>query len=668
MARIFQHSEVLMILNFSGRSADRCGRCLFGDLIKLEVAAMSETSENSKESRRSERKNGQKVHKSIGINLDRQEIKVDNELKVNRTISLILMFVSFAGLICLLLNEFGVLPFDANTMRIILIPLIVMYLIPFFIAYVFRQNKRSLKVIIVVDIILYCVLLYSILSYNVVIAFAFPLLACMAYFNKKLFAFTSALSILGMGVGHVLAFYIDWLGYSASSTIENSLIFGYLPSAIIFLLGVCVGYLAVDKASGMIDETVDNSQEVGRMTGGVQMVMQQTQMLIGTRKVDTLASLIANSFSDLLTSMLKLNIAPKGVVGVLMGEKFYTVDSVGTAENICRDLGDEIGFEFSNARFKFEKQIRDGVSVAEIREGFISMKFYNNGKLVGFLVYRQDVDDDDYSLREVAKVFCTNTTSIIDNTMLTSDMFRTQEQLAYSLAVVSENSSQETGQHIRRVSEYARIMGRYVCDSEEQLETFRIAAMLHDIGKLKIPKEIIEKPGKLTAEEFGKMKKHVIYGRDIIGDAPGEVMEMARRIILHHHERWDGTGYLGVAGEDIDKFARYVSVCDVFDALLSRRSYKEAWPAQKVYEEITSQSGRQFDPKAVEAFKKCYVEMLQIRDKFPDDDLDEENIVTTPSEEEKQEAEQKAKEEEIAKKRVLPQINIDPSIVTPISV
>ncbi|MBQ1554383.1 MAG: HD-GYP domain-containing protein, partial [Clostridia bacterium] len=328
---------------------------------------------------------------------------------------------------------------------------------------------------------------------------------------------------------------------------------------------------------------------------------------------------------------------------------------------------DEIGFEFCNARFKLSKFINGATSFAEVREGFVNLKFYNRGELKGFAVFKQDVDSDDYSMKEVLDIFTSGITNIINNTMLTYDMFRTQEQLAYSLAVVSENSSQETGQHIRRVSEYARVMGRFICETEEQLETFRIAAMLHDIGKLMIPKEIIEKPGRLTAEEFGVMKKHVIYGRDIIGTAPGEVMEMARHIILHHHERWDGTGYLGVSGEDIDQFARYVSVCDVFDALLSRRSYKEPWPAQKVYEEITSQSGRQFDPAAVEAFKKCYVEMLKIRDQFPDDDQDEVLLISDDSFDQAGSASQNQGQSVQDRRKQLPKIDVDPSIVTPIS-
>ena len=113
--------------------------------------------------------------------------------------------------------------------------------------------------------------------------------------------------------------------------------------------------------------------------------------------------------------------------------------------------------------------------------------------------------------------------------------------------------------------------------------------------------------------------------------------------------------------------AATAAVCDVFDALLSHRSYKAAWPAQKVYEEITSQSGRQFDPDAVEAFKKSYVEMLKIRDKFPDNENDEENIVTTTTTSTSQLESIKHQQEE-EKRKQLPKIQVDPAMVTPISI
>ena len=612
------------------------------------------------------KKKKQKAYGKLNINLSKDQFMTDNETKSNKLFGKICLFAGFLVLFCLILNEVGVFRIAPVIMRISCIASAILFFIPFVISYVLKRTGEWVKYFMITDILLIVIMLYSVLSYHVMILWLFPLVCSIIYFDKRLVHFTEFTTIPAIVLGHYLACKFLLLGDDPLRTVEAAMLYGALPRVILFLAIAFVGRQVTKKASKMLSNAIENSNEIGRMTNGIQLVMSQTQNLMGTRDMRVLAGRMVTNLSDLLVLMLNPETKPVGTVGVLDGDYFYTVDSNGNPNNICRDLGDEIGFEFNNARFKLNKRAENVTSYAEEREGFVNIRFYDHGKLTGFAVFRQDVEPDDYSMKEVLNIYTHSTTSIINNTMLTFDMFRTQEQLAYSLAVVSENSSQETGQHIRRVSEYARIMGQYVCQNEEQLETFRIAAMLHDIGKLMIPKEIIEKPGRLTAEEFGVMKKHVIYGRDIIGNAPGEVMEMARSIILHHHERWDGTGYLGVSGEDIDKFARYVSVCDVFDALLSRRSYKAAWPAQKVYEEITSQSGRQFDPSAVEAFKKCYVEMLRIRDQFPDDENDEENIISADSQ--IVTAKNDKLDEQEQKRRALPKIQVDPSIVTPISI
>ena len=613
------------------------------------------------------KKKKKKVHGSLNINLSKSEFMNNNEAKSNRLFCKICLFAGFLVLFCLVLNEVGVFRIAPVIMRISCLASAILFFIPFVISYVLKRNGDWVKYFMIIDILIVVIMLYSLLSYHVMMLWLFPLVSSIIYFDKKLVHFAIFTTIPAILLGHYLACTFLLLGDDPLRTVQAAMLYGALPRVILFLSIAFIARQVTKKASKMLTNAIENSNEIGRMTSGIQLVMSQNQKLMGTRDIRILAGRLVKNLGDLLVLMLKLENRPVGTVGVLDGDKFYTVDSNGNPNNICRDLGDDIGFEFNNARFKLSKQINDATSYAEEREGFVNIRFYDHGKLTGFAIFRQDVESDDYSMKEVLNIYTYSTTSIINNTMLTFDMFRTQEQLAYSLAVVSENSSQETGQHIRRVSEYARVMGKYICANDEQLETFRIAAMLHDIGKLMIPKEIIEKPGRLTAEEFGVMKKHVIYGRDIIGNAPGEVMEMARHIILHHHERWDGTGYLGVSGEDINKFARYVSVCDVFDALLSRRSYKPAWSAQKVYEEITSQSGRQFDPSAVEAFKKCYVDMLKIRDQFPDDENDEENIITANSETIVT-AETDKSTEEAQKKKALPKINVDPAIVTPISI
>ena len=568
------------------------------------------------------KKKKKKVHGSLNINLSKSEFMNNNEAKSNRLFCKICLFAGFLVLFCLVLNEVGVFRIAPVIMRISCLASAILFFIPFVISYVLKRNGDWVKYFMIIDILIVVIMLYSLLSYHVMMLWLFPLVSSIIYFDKKLVHFAIFTTIPAILLGHYLACTFLLLGDDPLRTVQAAMLYGALPRVILFLSIAFIARQVTKKASKMLTNAIENSNEIGRMTSGIQLVMSQNQKLMGTRDIRILAGRLVKNLGDLLVLMLKLENRPVGTVGVLDGDKFYTVDSNGNPNNICRDLGDDIGFEFNNARFKLSKQINDATSYAEKREGFVNIRFYDHGKLTGFAIFRQDVESDDYSMKEVLNIYTYSTTSIINNTMLTFDMFRTQEQLAYSLAVVSENSSQETGQHIRRVSEYA---------------------------------------------EFGVMKKHVIYGRDIIGNAPGEVMEMARHIILHHHERWDGTGYLGVSGEDINKFARYVSVCDVFDALLSRRSYKPAWSAQKVYEEITSQSGRQFDPSAVEAFKNCYVDMLKIRDQFPDDENDEENIITANSETIVT-AETDKSTEEAQKKKALPKINVDPAIVTPISI
>jgi HD-GYP domain-containing protein (c-di-GMP phosphodiesterase class II) len=143
--------------------------------------------------------------------------------------------------------------------------------------------------------------------------------------------------------------------------------------------------------------------------------------------------------------------------------------------------------------------------------------------------------------------------------------------------------------------------------------------MLHDVGKLIIPDEILEKPGKLTDEEYAVIKKHTAYGADLLKDVQGDMMKMAYDIALEHHERWDGKGYMGLKGEDINYYARYVAVIDVFDALISKRSYKKAWTVEEAYEEIVKNSGTQFAPEAVEVFKERFEELKKVHEKYPDE-------------------------------------------------
>ena len=189
-----------------------------------------------------------------------------------------------------------------------------------------------------------------------------------------------------------------------------------------------------------------------------------------------------------------------------------------------------------------------------------------------------------------------------------------QEEVFISLAVITEAKSGQTAEHVRRVAAYVALMAReYGGFTAEQVRSVSTAAMLHDIGKLMVPVEILEKPAKLTAGEFEVIKLHPLDGEKLLHNGVGEIMNYARIIALEHHERWDGNGYPdGKAGEEISVEARITALADVFDALVSRRSYKEAYSVDFAYDTIVKERGRQFDPKAVDIFKEHFDEFCKI--------------------------------------------------------
>ncbi len=194
-----------------------------------------------------------------------------------------------------------------------------------------------------------------------------------------------------------------------------------------------------------------------------------------------------------------------------------------------------------------------------------------------------------------------------------------QEHIIQTFAEISEAKSGETGQHVKRVAEYSKLIALKMGVDERSAECLRIAAMMHDVGKLLIPKEIIEKPGKLTPEEFDIVKAHTLYGDQLLSKSDGEIIKMARIIAREHHERWDGTGYpKGLLGNHIDLYAQIVSVADVYDALSSKRAYKDPWTPEDARREILGKRGSQFAPGVVDSFTEVYDGIEAIRLQYRD--------------------------------------------------
>jgi HD-GYP domain-containing protein (c-di-GMP phosphodiesterase class II) len=206
----------------------------------------------------------------------------------------------------------------------------------------------------------------------------------------------------------------------------------------------------------------------------------------------------------------------------------------------------------------------------------------------------------------------------------------------------------ETGAHVNRVGaytveiyeEWARRKGLPLEVVEKQKDVLRMAAMLHDVGKVAISDLILKKPARLTMDEFEIMKTHTYLGARLFKDMQSDFDEVALEVALTHHEKWDGTGYPGhinpvselpleglvmvngqftpKKGEEIPVFGRIVAVADVYDALCSRRAYKKPWDEDRTLEEMRSSSGNHFDPEVVEAFFSCLDILKSISNRYPD--------------------------------------------------
>ncbi|MFN6991298.1 MAG: HD domain-containing phosphohydrolase [Fervidobacterium sp.] len=201
----------------------------------------------------------------------------------------------------------------------------------------------------------------------------------------------------------------------------------------------------------------------------------------------------------------------------------------------------------------------------------------------------------------------------IENNLLTQDLIDAFYKIVYVISNVIETRSFETGEHIRRMEKVAALMGKFFGYSEEFSNVFGIAAMLHDVGKIGIPDNILNKPGKLSQEEFEIIKKHTIIGFNILSAIEHPIFELASSVALNHHENWDGSGYpYGLKGEEIPIEARIVSLIDVFDALLSDRIYRPAWKEEDVVNYIKQNTGIKFDPNVVKVFFNNYDYVRQI--------------------------------------------------------
>ncbi len=221
-----------------------------------------------------------------------------------------------------------------------------------------------------------------------------------------------------------------------------------------------------------------------------------------------------------------------------------------------------------------------------------------NGEILEYMSIRQDI------------------TEVVE---LHKEIEETQREVIYKMGEIGESRSSETGNHVKRVAEYSKLLAKLYGLSEKESDILFTASPMHDIGKVGIPDSILNEAGKLSDEEWRIMRKHSIVGYNILKNSKRDILKAAAIVARDHHEKWDGSGYpRKIKEKEIHIYGRITAVADVFDALGSSRCYKQAWSDEDIFKLLEEESGKHFDPKLIALFFENIEKFKEIRNKYKD--------------------------------------------------
>jgi response regulator RpfG family c-di-GMP phosphodiesterase len=349
---------------------------------------------------------------------------------------------------------------------------------------------------------------------------------------------------------------------------------------------------------------------------GLQRIIAASSRLFEQRTPEQCALATLQEFSGLLDLSAAPRHATDGGLAVTCegGQEPFIIASIGRFEGYAgQPLQQAVGLM---TRRRIETVPSFGVWAQEADHFTAHLQLHADQRVLFHLVGQPPLRRLPHGLLDL---FCANAVIAFDNTRLNREVDRTQSELVFMLSEAIEKRSNETGYHVRRVAEYSSLLGRLCGLPETEVEVLRLASPLHDAGKIGIPDAILNKPGRHTEAEKRVMDGHAQIGSEIFRKQTLPVLRAAAIVASQHHERWDGQGYPArLAGENIHLYGRITALADVFDALGSRRCYKEPWPLEDILGLIRIERGRQFDPRLVDLFFEHIDKFIEIRARYPD--------------------------------------------------
>ncbi|RPF47809.1 HD domain-containing protein [Hydrogenoanaerobacterium saccharovorans] len=554
--------------------------------------------------------------------MERQLFNTANEYENNRLLARCMLLGIPSIFIIWLLNQLGFFAIDKVVMAVSSLISVALLSMPVIITDCFKISGWWVKYVLILLQIIVAGLLYSLLTYLVLLLFVFPLFTASLYFNRHLILYAFIVTGTTMIVSHLIGLKLHFMPDKPLTTFQEAFFYGIIP-LIVLLSGLCfIALNLVEKNSKILHNIFCYSRELQRSHHGLESIFEQCQPLFETRSFYELSRLIIRAVFN-VTATIKKNYSNQGASVYYLcvryePDLFYVIDKLSAKP---RSEMHKTQYYVQSGEKQFLVDIQNNPCPSawiEITSDTAIMRFYDDKGLTAYLMFQLSVNIKDSITHNLMQAFYNNIQLALRNTQLTQDMIAAQEELVRAFAEITENKSRDTGNHVKRVSEYVKILAYASGMNETDCVNLSIASMMHDVGKILIPKEILEKPASLTPEEFEAVKTHVLIGSELLKNSPGDIMQLARTIALEHHEKWNGEGYLKKQGEQISYSSRLVAVADVFDALMSRRPYKEPWPLEDAYNEIVAQSGKHFDPAVVCLFQNNFEKFVQVAKKYCD--------------------------------------------------
>lgn len=356
---------------------------------------------------------------------------------------------------------------------------------------------------------------------------------------------------------------------------------------------------------------IENNSQV------MEQVVDYSTKLLGLDSLDKFLSYALCYLSTVINQCRREKCRVNGMVSL------KTLDQTGP--RIVKGLGKYEKSTGKNPRDILSDQDCQLVDRVDGKRDFMIMEnkyisYFKSSSGAEALVFLEIKENLDHLDRELLNVFNRNILAAFESLCVHREIEKTQREILFLLGEVTEARSEETGDHVKRVSEYCRILSEHYGLPSRDTMLLTMAAPIHDIGKVAIPDSILMKPGKLSPEEFNTVKEHTSVGYNILKYSNRDILKAAAIIAHEHHERYDGKGYpRGLKGEEIHIYGRIVAVADVFDALGSPRVYKKAWVMDDILNYFRRERGKHFDPKLVDILFDKLDEFLSIKEKYKDE-------------------------------------------------